>query len=119
VPRFVVAGTVNTVVTYVLYLALLTLTDYRIAFMSSFVAGIAISYALNARFVFRRPARWSTFLRFPLVYLAQYVVGLMLLALFVEKFGVAEWLAPLAVLAITIPATYLLMRMIFTTGEPR
>lgn len=116
VPRFLVAGTVNTGVTYALYLVLLAFADYRIAFTVSFVAGILLSYALNARFVFRRPAQWSTFLRFPLLYAGQYLAGMLLLAVVVEWLGVPAWLGPLVVLAVMVPATYLLTRMIFTSG---
>jgi putative flippase GtrA len=113
VPRFLVAGLVNTGVTYALYLLLLRLVAYRTAFSIAFVAGIALSYALNARFVFRRPATWASLVRFPLVYLAQYFGGLALVSMSVEWLAVPTWLAPIVALVVTIPLTYSLSRMIF------
>jgi putative flippase GtrA len=119
VPRFLVAGAVNTGLTWLAYLALLRVTGYRVAFTVSFVLGILLSYALNARFVFRRPVEWGSFLRFPLVYVAQYLAGLLLVSLLVEWLHVATWVAPLLVLVVTIPLTYVLTRAVFAARAER
>ena len=115
--RFVLAGFANTAVTYTLYLGLLNVLSYRWAFTLAFAAGILLSYLLNAAFVFRKPVALATFLRFPIVYVVQYLAGLLLLAFFVDAMGVPEWLAPALVLGITIPLTYWLARAVFASGS--
>lgn len=116
IPRFAVAGVVNTGATYIAYLLLLQVASYRVAFTLAFVLGILLSYALSALFVFRQRTSWRTFLRFPWIYVVQYLLGLLLVTLAVEWLGLPAWLAPLAALSITIPLTYLLSRALFA-GE--
>jgi putative flippase GtrA len=113
VTRFLMAGMVNTGLTYGTYLLLLQVSPYGVAFTIAFVLGIFLSYLLNTRFVFRRPASWRSFFRFPLIYIAQYLLGLLLVSFCVEWMNMAEWLAPLIALVVTIPLSYLLSRALF------
>jgi putative flippase GtrA len=116
VARFLVAGLINTALSYVAYLLLLRVAEYRVAFSIAFIAGLLMSYGLNARFVFRRSAHWRSFTKFPLVYVAQYLAGLALVSFLVEWLGMPAWLAPVVVLTVTVPLTYLLVRAIFVRG---
>jgi putative flippase GtrA len=117
IPRFLVAGAANTGLTYLAYLLLLQVTVYRVAYSIAFVIGILASYLLNARFVFRRPASWRSFLQFPLIYAVQYLLGLLLVSLFIEWLGLTAWVAPLVALTLTIPLTYWLSRALFVGKE--
>jgi len=78
----------------------------------SYVAGVFISYYLNARFVFREKRRLSKALQFPIVYLAQYLIGLGLLYLLVEVAHVSKFFAPIMIVVITVPCTYFLSRYV-------
>ena len=98
--RYVLAGVLNTGATYALFYALLYVLPYAKAYTVAFVAGIGLSYALNARFVFAAPIRLASALAWPLVYLVQYLVGLAVLALLVERFGIAP--AAAAIVASTV-----------------
>ena len=118
IPRFLVAGVFNTALTYVVYVMLLHVVSYPVAFTLAYVAGILVSYALSARFVFRRQASWRSFLRFPFVYLAQYLAGLLLVSLLVEWLAVPAWIAPIVALLVTIPLTYVLSRAVFAGARP-
>ena len=110
--RFLVSGAINTGVTYAIYLVLLRYLDYRSAYGVAFLSGIVFSYALNVRFVFRvRPSLRSALL-FPLVYVIQYLVGLGVLQLVVERFVVPREYALLASIAVSIPLTFALTRML-------
>ncbi|MEP7063559.1 MAG: GtrA family protein [Betaproteobacteria bacterium] len=111
--RFLAAGALNTALTYAVYLLLLQWVAYRWAFTLAFALGIAASYALNARYVFRAQATWRSFARFPLIYTLQYILGLVLVASCIDRLGMPTWLAPLVALAVTIPVTYLLSRALF------
>jgi putative flippase GtrA len=104
--RFLVAGAINTAVTYALYVALLRPLGYAIAYAVAYACGIAISYVLNARFVFHAPLRLADFLRFPIVYVVQYLLSAAGLWLLVEHAGVpAQW-ALAVVIAITVPVVF-------------
>src|SRR5438128_272917 len=82
--RFIVIGLVNLVLTYALYLARGLFLSYPAAYTISYACGILISYLLNSRFVFKSPIRISKAAQYPIVYLAQYLLGMALLYLLVE-----------------------------------
>jgi putative flippase GtrA len=109
---FLFFGLLNTVLTYGLYLLLLFVANYAVAYSVSYVAGIFLSYVLNARFVFRERLRLSKAVQYPVVYLLQYFLGLGLLYLMVEILRVSKVVAPLAVVLITVPFTFALSRYV-------
>ena len=109
---FVVVGGINTIVTWFIYVGLNELLPYAVSFTVTYAFGIVLSYSLNTRWVFRVPMSWKTFIRFPIVYVVQYLAGLVLLFLLVELAHVPKNLAPFAITAITLPATFLLSRVI-------
>lgn len=111
--RFVISGGLNTAITYGIYLVLLQLMSYRISYTIAYLSGIAISYALNRSFVFRSHHGLRSILLFPLVYVAQYSFGLLLLWLWIEVAGLSDKVAPLVVVAVALPLTYVLSRFVF------
>ena len=60
----------------------------------------------------RVPLSLARFTAYPLVYVVQYVIAAGLLAVAVEYLHIAEKIAPLAVLVIMIPLSYVLNRWI-------
>lgn len=102
----------NIVVGYGGYLILLHWFRYEIAYAIAYALGISVSYAFNAIYVFRQPMRWRSALRYPLVYLLQFLLGLALLKILVDLMHMPQQFAPLAVAALTIPATFLAARAI-------
>jgi putative flippase GtrA len=106
--RFLIVGGVNTMLTYVIYLALLNIVDYRIAFTSSFITGIFIGYGLNALFVFKTPLLLHKMIWYPLIYTFQYCSGLLLLAILVDDFGIDKRFAPLINVLLLTPITFML-----------
>ena len=105
-------GGINSGLTYGLYLLLLLMMRYPFAYTGSYVAGIFLSYYLNARFVFRERLSLSKALKYPSVYLLQYVLGFALLYVLIESLHVNKKIAPLVVVVITVPATFLMSRYI-------
>lgn len=114
--RFLLVGGVNTLVTYAVYLLLLRWVRYEIAYAFAYAAGIASAYLLSALFVFRKPLRARSALRFPLVYAMQFVLGLIVLRVAVETFGAPHWLALALTIAITLPVNFVLSRRIVRAG---
>lgn len=110
VARYVLAGGVNTILTYLIYLACLTFTSYRPAYTISFASGILISYALNAQFVFQEKVRLGKGLLFACAYCLQYLCGLGLLYLLVEYLSISKVIAPLLLILVIVPSNYLFNR---------
>ncbi len=110
--RYVIVGGTNTALTYLIYRLLLLLLAYAVAYTAAYLCGIVIAYVLNARFVFHQPFRWRAAVRFPLVYVVQYGAGVALLAFAVDTLHVSDELAPLVVIAVTVPLTFVLSRLI-------
>jgi putative flippase GtrA len=108
--RFLITGVVNTVLTYLIYLALLDITNYRTAFTASFIAGIFIAYSLNALFVFKTTLSLHKMIQYPLIYALQYGTGLLLLEILIENFGVDKRFAPLINVILLTPVTFMLNR---------
>jgi len=108
--RFLVVGTANTAASYVIYLLLLLVVDYRVAYTAAFVAGLAGGYLMHARFVFRaRPGARSA-ASYLVTYAAMYLVSFLVLYVAVDRLSVPKPLGMLAALAFTVPASFILLR---------
>lgn len=111
--RFLLAGGVNTAVTYLLYLGLLRVTSYQISYAIAFVCGIAISYVLGRIFVFKQHQGLRSALMLPLVYLVQYLAGAAVMWAWVDGFHQHLTLAPAIAILVTLPLTYCLSKFVF------
>src|SRR5690606_10861156 len=116
--RFLLSGGLNTLITYVLYLLLMRYMPYWGAYSISFGAGILLAYVLNRVFVFRQHRGAISWLGLPLIYAIQYGAGLLLLWLWISIAGLDARLGPLAVIAATVPLTFVLTRYIFVGHRP-
>ena len=112
--KFLLAGALNTLFTYLIYLLLLNFTDYRISFTCSFVIGIIISYALNSFMVFGVSLSWRKLFQYPVIYFIQYALAFVLLNIEVEMMGLDPRIAPLINVVLLIPLTFLLTKYILT-----
>jgi putative flippase GtrA len=114
IARFLLGGASTTLVSYAIYFVLLRWLPYVFAYAVAYASGIVWSYLMNTLFVFRhRPSLMRAAL-FPLVYVAQYIIGTALLVLLVEGLHLSQALAPLAVIVLTLPLTYVLSRRVIT-----
>ena len=111
--RFLLAGGVNTAVTYLLYLGLLRMTNYQISYAIAFVSGIAISYVLGRVFVFKVHQGYRSALMLPLVYLIQYLAGAAVVWAWVDVLHQHPILAPAISIGVTLPLTYFLSKFAF------
>ncbi|WP_440225594.1 GtrA family protein [Dokdonella sp. MW10] len=116
--RFLVGGALNTGFTYLVYLLLLMAVRYEVAYVIAYLVGIVTSYLVNALLVFRQPLDRKAALAFPLVYVVQILLGTVLLRVLVEH-GIDEKVAPLIVIAATIPLTFLMTRLVLVRKNGR
>ncbi|MFD2703137.1 GtrA family protein [Paenibacillus shunpengii] len=110
--KFVISGGINTLVTYIFYLLLLMFLGYSLSYTISYVSGIFLSYYLNSVFVFKEKISFIKFLKFPVVYLIQYLINIVMVYLFVEKLQVSPLLVPLIVIIISMPITFVISKLI-------
>jgi putative flippase GtrA len=115
--RFIVVGGVGTILTYLVYLFLLTFLTYQIAYSVTYGLGIVLSYTLNTFIVFREPWAWKKMLQFPVVYLFQYLLGLMIVSALVEYFVIDQRVAPLLVVVLLLPATFVMSRWVIRRSK--
>jgi putative flippase GtrA len=104
--RFLFFGSVNTLVAYGVYIILLLFLSYSVAYTVSYVSGVLISYCLNAKFVFNEKLRVSTALQYPIIYVVQYFLAMLILHLLIEVCHVSKFAAPFIVALVTIPVAY-------------
>lgn len=112
--RFVVVGCINTAVGFAVYLLLLPLMGYQPAYATTYVIGILVAYLLNSIFVFRSRISLRTAVRYPLVYLVQYLFGALLLFGLVAGLGLDRRWAALIALILSVPISYTLNRIVLT-----
>jgi putative flippase GtrA len=110
--RYLAAGAVNTALTYALLVVAMRWIGYLAAYTIVYAVGIALGYWLQSRFVFRVPLAWRVALRFPLVYIVQYVLGFAVLWLLVDAVHVENDLAALIVVIANVPLGFLLSRLL-------
>lgn len=111
--RFLLAGAGNTLVSYALYALLLCFLRYPWAYSLSYVFGIGFSYCLQRYFVFQKSGGLLGPLWVMAIYLAQYLLGLILVAFWVQGLGLPPLLAPAFAIAVSLPFTYLANRRVF------
>ena len=110
--RFIFWGGINTLSGYLIYAFLLLFLPYLVSYTVAFIISIFISYLLNSKFVFNQALRLSKAIKYPLVYLTQYLIGTISLYLMVQILRVNKLLAPVFVVVLTIPVTFFLSRRI-------
>ena len=108
--RYLVAGALNTMLTWLLFVALSQWINYLLAYGIVFVLGVALSYVLQSVWVFRSKMQWASLLRFKMAYLANLCVGLLLLKLLVANSALSPAHAAIVVVAVQVPISFLLSR---------
>ena len=104
--RFLQVGVTNTVGTYLLYLALILILPYVIAYSITFVVGVLFSAWLNARYSFTTRLTGRTLIRFVVIYLINFLLSMQLLIFCVERMDIPQAIAPLVVLAVFTPINF-------------
>ncbi|MBP1934775.1 putative flippase GtrA [Ammoniphilus resinae] len=110
--RFVLVGILNTAATYIIYLLFLYLFNHNISYTIAYILGILIGYFLNSKITFRVELTLKKFIQFPLVYLIQYLINLVMLNVLIFNLDVDKRIAPLLVIIISIPITFILSKVI-------
>jgi|688.fasta_scaffold755144_2 putative flippase GtrA len=106
ITRFIIGGTLNTSLTYLLYLFFLSLFHYLLAFTLTFLAGFFLAYCINSFFVFKIPLTLNKLFQYPFLILFQYFFGALLMIIIVDYFDVDRKFAPIFYLIVMTPISY-------------
>ena len=110
--KFILFGAVNSVLTYLIYLVLLQILNYKLAYSFSYLSGIFIAYYFHSRFVFRENFRIKKALQYPLVYIISYAVGISLIYFLVDILGINRLIAPWIVVLLVTPLSFILSKYV-------
>jgi len=116
--RFLLVGGANTAMSYAVYLLLLLVVDYRVAYTGAYAAGLVGGYLMHARFVFDARPGVRSVASFLATNAAMFLVSLGVVYVAVDRLSVPKPLGMLAALAFTVPATFVLLRWGFG-GQPK
>lgn len=108
---FAITGTLSTLLMLGIYVGLNKIMNYQYAYLVSYCISVLALYFMNARCVFNQPISWTSFLKFPLIYLLQYLVGAVFLGLIV-RLGFSVTFAPVLVVILLLPVTFVLNRIV-------
>lgn len=72
-----------------------------------------MAFVLNRFFVFKEDQGLKSVLFFPFIYVAQYILGILVVWFWVKKLMFPESLAPLVVIIPSLPLTYVLTKLVF------
>jgi putative flippase GtrA len=109
---FLIVGVSNTILTYVVYLALLRVAHYAWAFTGAFIVGLIFTGLLNFRVTFAHHPTIAACVVFTLYYCLYWVFALALLHVFVEWFGIDEHYAPILMLPVVVPINFVMTKLI-------
>lgn len=109
---FLIVGIANTILTYVVYLALLRVAHYAWAFTGAFIVGLIFTGLMNIRVTFAHHPTIAACLVFSAYYGLYWIFAQLLLHVFVEWFGIDEHYAPILMLPIVVPINFVMTRLI-------
>jgi putative flippase GtrA len=108
---YIIIGVGNVIFTYVVYLLVNLFAPYTVAYTVSFCSGILFSAYLNSRFSFTTRLTVGRFAAFTLVCLINYFICVAILKLLVETLGLHEAVAPILVVAVVVPISFVGTRL--------
>lgn len=116
--KFAGVGVLNTVFSVCLFELLRRGLPYLVAYSLSYGAGIGLSYVLNSAYVFKSRLGLAPAMRFPLVYVVQYGLSLILMPLLVEKAHVHPAVALILTVGVTTPVGFVLAKTLLRGARP-
>lgn len=117
--KFIATRVASTVASYLIYLALLHWIGYELAYLIAYAAGVILSYLVNALFVFKQPMSRRSAALFPLIYVLQFLLGMVILRLCVEELHLPEWLGMAISILLTLPLAFGLSRWAMRSQRSR
>ena len=110
--KFLVGGGLNFAITYVIYVILNAIMYFQFAFAIAYSVGIIWGYWFNTKFVFNVKMSLAAFIKYPTVYVVQYLLSAIVLWAGVELLEMNKNLVPIVATIISIPVTFALSKLV-------
>ena len=108
--RYLIAGAARTVISLIFYVTLDYFLPYQIAFTIAFILAVLLSAIISSTFVFAVRLTWTSMAAYAFVYIANYLLSLLLLTFLVGSLGVSSRYAFLLIIPAMLPVGFLLER---------
>ena len=102
-----ITGSINTIITYGLFLIISNYIDYRITIAISYTVGIFLSYFLNRKFVFKSK---GSFWIFTVICISMFFANLTITWILVEEFNMIKEIAQLFAIGVVFMLGFVLNR---------
>ena len=116
--RFGVVGVIATAIHYGVYYFLLGVMNENAAYSIGFFVSFLCNFVLSSLFTFKVPMTWKRLLRFSGSHAGNYIIQIVVLNFWLWVGVPAEW-APIPVYAVSVPASYLLVRIALIYAKVR
>ena len=110
--RFGIVGTIAAAIHYGVYWLLQHFIEVNIAYTVGYIVGFLVNYYLSAHFTFREKASVRNGIGFGGAHAVNCMLPIVLFNFFLW-IGLSRAVAPLAVLAIAVPANFIMVRFVF------
>ena len=110
--RFGIVGTTAAAIHYGIYWVLMHWMNVNVAYTIGYIISFLVNYYLSAHFTFKEKTSAKNGLGFGGAHLTNYLLHIVLFNFFLW-IGLSRELAPIAVLAIAVPANFLMVRFVF------
>lgn len=116
--RFGVVGVIATAIHYGVYYLLLRMMNENAAYSIGFFVSFLCNFVMSSLFTFKVPMTWKRLVRFAGSHVGNYIVQIVVLNFWLWVGVPAEW-APIPVYAISVPVSYLLVRIALIYAKVR
>ena len=110
--RFAIVGTTAAALHYGIYWVLQHWINVNIAYTIGYLLSFLVNYYLSAHFTFKAKTSAKNGIGFGGAHLVNYLLHIVLFNFFLW-IGLSRELAPIAVLAIAVPANFVMVRFVF------
>jgi putative flippase GtrA len=111
--RFLLSGGFNTVLTFLLYSAgILIGLHYALANAMAWAIGVAVSFFLNSRFVFRRSYSHKRFLSFIASNIFSLILSMALLSVLIKVYSLDPILASIITIPVVVAVNFFAVKRI-------
>ena len=110
--KFILGGISNTIFSYLIYFLLVIFLDFKIAYFICTLASVIYTYKINTKLVFGVKSRSRIRYLYFIIYTFQILFGLFLIDLWVNRFLINKFFAPIINIIFISPIVFLLSNLL-------
>ena len=106
------------VILYAVYYVLLSLLGHSVSYTIGYIVSFIVNYLLTVKYTFEVQASAQNGIGFVICHIINWLLQLLLLNLFIH-IGLNDKVAPVPVMAISVPINYVMVRMVMNKFPAR